>query len=526
MAAWRQAKELLRSQGDGRMKQIPRRSFLKGAACAAAAVHSHSAVRALAAAGTRQKPNIVFILSDDVGYGDIGCYGAMLPRTPHIDGLAHHGRRFTDAHSDASVCTPSRYALLSGMYAWRRRDAQILPGDAALLFADGQVTLPRLLQQAGYKTGCVGKWHMGLGRGAIDWNGEVAPGPRAVGFDYSFILPATADRVPCVYLENGRVVGLDPKDPITVSYKKLVGNEPTGRDQPYLLKMKLSEGHDGTIVDGVSRIGYMKGGKSARWVDEKMAATLAAKATSFIDAHQARPFFLYLATSDIHVPRMPNDRFAGRSECGVRCDVIEQLDWTVGQVLEALERHKLMENTLVIFSSDNGPVVDDGYADGSVEALHGHTPSGRLRGGKYSLYEGGTRVPFIVYWRGHVAEGVSDAVISQTDMLATLTALAGASLPQGQRFDSENVLPALMGGSSRGREILIEADVVQRTAIRAGRWKLLDLNKPGAGPGASGTNCELYDLESDPGETANVAAQNPEAVKDLMAKLIAIRQRA
>ncbi len=508
-----------------RVNSVPRRSFLKGtaAAFAAAFLHNQGVARTIAESGSRQKPNIVLILSDDVGYGDLGCYGAKLPRTPHIDGLAQCGRRFIDGHSDASVCTPSRYALLSGMYAWRRRDAQILPGDAALLFADHQTTLPSLLKEAGYKTGCVGKWHMGLGRGEIDWNGVVAPGPREVGFDYSFIIPATADRVPCVYVENGRVVGLDPKDPIRVDYKKLVGDDPTGHDEPYLLKMKLSEGHDGTIVDGVSRIGFMTGGNSARWVDEKMAATLAEKATAFIDASHAEPFFLYLATSDIHVPRMPNEHFAAKSLCGVRCDVIEQLDWTVGQVLETLEKHKLMDNTLVLFSSDNGPVVDDGYADGSVENLHGHTPSGPLRGGKYSLYEGGTRIPFIAYWRGHIPVGVSDAVISQTDLLASMASLAGVALPQGQRFDSENVLPALMGQSEHGRDVLVEADVRQRTAIRQGRWKLCDFDLPGTSPEKAGKNLELYDLEVDPSETTNVLALHPEVVTQLLAKLQQIR---
>jgi len=505
-----------------------RRSFLKGtaAAFAAALVHNQGVARALAEAGGRQKPNIVLILSDDVGYGDLGCYGAKLPRTPHIDGLAAKGRRFTDAHSDASVCTPSRYAILSGMYAWRRHDARILPGDAQLLFADKQTTLPRLLKEAGYTTGAVGKWHMGLGRGEIDWNGEIAPGPREVGFDYSFILPATADRVPCVYLENQRVVGLDPKDPIKVSYTALVGDDPTGRDAPYLLKMKLSEGHDGTIVDGVSRIGFMTGGNSARWVDEKMAATLAEKATGFIDRSAGeKPFFLYLATSDIHVPRMPNEQFAAKSQCGVRCDVIEQLDWTVGQVLAALERHKVLDNTLILFSSDNGPVVDDGYADGALESLHGHTPSGMWRGGKYSLYEGGTRVPFIAFWRGRIEAGVSDAVVSQTDLLASLAELAGAELPRAAAFDSENVLPALLGKSEHGRDVLVEADVVQRTAIRAGRWKLLDLTEPGKAPSAGVKSIELYDLAADPGETTDVAGAHADVVRELMGKLEAIRAR-
>ena len=514
-----------RREGVGRVGSVSRRVFLKGTATAfaAALLHNQAVTRALSESGSRKKPNIVLILSDDVGYGDLGCYGARLPRTPHIDGLAQCGRRFVDAHSDASVCTPSRYAILSGMYAWRRRDAQILPGDAALLFADGQTTLPLRLKQAGYKTGCVGKWHLGLGRGEIDWNGEIAPGPREVGFDYSFILPATADRVPCVYVENGRVVGLDAKDPIRVDYKKLVGDDPTGRNAPYLLKMKLSEGHDGTIVDGVSRIGYMSGGNSARWVDEKMAATLAEKATGFIEASYEKPFFLYLATSDIHVPRMPNEQFAAKSQCGVRCDVIEQLDWTVGRVLETLEKRKLMENTLILFTSDNGPVVDDGYADGSVENLHGHTPSGPLRGGKYTLYEGGTRIPFIAYWRNRIPQGVSSAVVSQTDLLASMAALAGVALPVGKRFDSENVLPVLLGESDHGREVLVEADVWQRTAIRRGRWKLLDLSRPGQPAVASGKQCELYDLEADPGETTDVAAQRPEVVADLWARLRGIR---
>jgi arylsulfatase A-like enzyme len=507
------------------VSSLPRRSFLKGtaAAFAAAFLHNLAVTRALAGSGSRHKPNIVIILSDDVGYGDLGCYGARLPRTPHIDGLAQCGRRFTDGHADASVCTPSRYALLSGMYAWRRRDAQILPGDAALLFADHQTTLPSLLKQAGYRTGCVGKWHMGLGRGEIDWNGEIAPGPREVGFDYSFIIPATADRVPCVYVENGRVVGLDKKDPIRVDYRKLVGDDPTGHDEPYLLKMKLSQGHDGTIVDGVSRIGFMSGGNSARWVDEKMAATLAEKATAFIDASYVKPFFLYLATSDIHVPRMPSEHFAAKSLCGVRCDVIEQLDWTVGEVLAKLEEHKLLKNTLILFSSDNGPVVDDGYADGSVENLNGHTPSGALRGGKYSLYEGGTRVPMIAYWRGHIPVGVSDAVISQTDLLVSMAALVGVPLPQGQAFDSENVLPAFMGQSEHGRDVLVEADVRQRTAIRKGRWKLLDMDLPGRSVGTAGINCELYDLEADPSEATNVAAQHPEVVAELWGRLERIR---
>lgn len=212
-------------------------------------------------------PNIVLILADDVGYGDFSCYGATRVATPNVDRLAARGMRFTDAHSSSATCTPSRYSLMTGEYAWRKKGTNILPGDAALIIEPGRATLPSVLHAAGYATGCVGKWHLGLGRGNIDWNGEIQPGPLEVGFDYSFIIPATGDRVPCVFVENHRVFGLDPQDPIQVSYNEKVGNDPTGRERPDLLAMKLSAGHDGTIVNGISRIGFMSGGKSARWVD-------------------------------------------------------------------------------------------------------------------------------------------------------------------------------------------------------------------------------------------------------------------
>ncbi len=255
-----------------------------------------------------------------------------------------------------------------------------------------------MLKRAGYATGVVGKWHLGLGQGKIDWNGEITPGPREIGFDESFIIAGTGDRVPCVYVENQRVAGLDPRDPIEVNYQHKVGDEPTGRENPELLKMPLSHGHDFTIVNGISRIGWMQGGKSARWVDEDMADTLVSKATAFIERHQQEPFFLYFPTHDAHVPRVPHARFKGKSGCGVRGDAIQQLDWCVGQVMETLDRLRLTDKTLIIFTSDNGPVLDDGYADGAVADANGHIPAGPWRGGKYSTYEGGTRVPFLVRW--------------------------------------------------------------------------------------------------------------------------------
>lgn len=479
----------------------------------------------------KKLPNIVVILSDDVGYGDLSCYGAKVVSTPNIDRLAAGGMRFTDAHSDAATCTPSRYSLMTGEYAWRVPGAHILPGDAALLIDPARPTLPSQLKKAGYTTGCVGKWHMGLGNGNIDWNGDITPGPLEVGFDYSFIIPATPDRVPCVYVENHRVFGLDPKDPITVSYKHNIGTDPTGTEHPEMLKMRTSQGHNDTIVDGISRIGFMSGGKSARWVDEMMEKTLAQRSIDFIEKSvkedKERPFFLYFAASDIHVPRDPNNEFVNTTACGIRCDAIHQLDWAVGQIAGTLERLGLTEDTLVIFTSDNGPIVDDGYADGSVEHLNGHTPAGRLRGGKYTIWEGGTRIPMITSWPAKIKAGISDALVGQVDLLASLSALAGVPTP-GSVPDSENVLPALLGQATAGREYIVEeANVL---AIRRGNWKLIDLRqKPGtplkAAAEADLKDFELYDLSKDIGETENVSHLHPETTRELAAKLEQVRER-
>jgi arylsulfatase A-like enzyme len=477
-------------------------------------------------ATARKLPNIVFILADDLGYGDLGCYGATRVVTPNIDRLAARGVRFTDAHSSSATCTPSRYSLMTGEYAWRKKGTNILPGDAALIIEPGRATLPSVLQQAGYATGCVGKWHLGLGKGNIDWNGEIQPGPLEVGFDYSFIIPATGDRVPCVFVENHRVSGLDPKDPIQVSYKEKVGNEPTGRERPDLLGMKLSAGHDGTIINGISRIGFMSGGKSARWVDTDIAKTITGKATAFIERNRANPFFLYFATHDIHVPRVPHDSFRNTSHCGLRCDAIQQFDSSVGQIIATLERLRIAGNTLLIVTSDNGPVVDDGYADGSVEALDGHKPAGPLRGGKYSLWEGGTRMPWIASWPARIQPKVSGALISQVDLVASFAALTGRKLPENAGPDSFNVLPALLGESQQGREFLVEQG--GGLALRKGQWKLAPEKEPrGGGRAAQGNNSaaqtELYDLARDIGETKNVAGQNPAVVREMSALLEKVR---
>lgn len=473
--------------------------------------------------GQQSKPNIIFILADDIGYGDLSCYGATKIQTPNLDRLAKGGLRFTDAHSSSATCTPTRYSVMTGEYAWRKPGTGILPGNAALIIEPGRPTLPAVLQGAGYKTGCVGKWHLGLGAGNIDWNGDISPGPKQIGFDYHFIIPATGDRTPCVYVENGRVVGLDPKDPIQVSYGTPIGNDPTGKEHPELLKMKLSGGHDQTIVNGISRIGYMSGGKAARWVDEDMADTITRKAAAFIESNKSQPFFLYFATHDVHVPRVPHQRFQGKTACGVRCDAVKQLDNSVGEILKTLDRLKLAGDTLIMFSSDNGPVIDDGYADGSVENLNGHTPAGPLRGGKYSLYEGGTRLPFLARWPKRIKPGVSDALICQVDLVASLAALTGQKASAQSARDSRNILPALLGESKQGRDVLVEH--ANGLALRQGQWKLIPAGAPDNGKKKKQARVlELYDLAADLGETKNVAAQHPEVVSKMQAVLAGIQK--
>ena len=307
----------------------------------------------------QQHPNVILIYADDLGYGDLSCYGATKIHTPNIDKLAAQGLRFTNAHSTSATCTPSRYALMTGEYPWRK-GAAILPGDAALLISTTQTTLPKVFQKAGYQTAIVGKWHLGLGEQVKkNWNGEIKPGPNEVGFDYCFIFPATADRVPTVFLEDHRVVALDSTDPIEVSYQGKVGNDPTGKEHPELLKMQASrgQGHNQTIVNGIGRIGYMSGGKTARWTDEEVPLTFLQKAKDFIEQNKKHPFFLYYALTEPHVPRMPSTMFKGKSGLGYRGDAILQLDWAVGEILKELKTLGIEKNTTIIFTSDNGPVL-------------------------------------------------------------------------------------------------------------------------------------------------------------------------
>lgn len=475
-----------------------------------------------------EKPNIVLIYADDLGFGDVSCNGATLVRTPNIDRIANEGLRFTDAHSSAATCTPSRFALMTGQYAFRRKGTGVLPGDANLIIEPGTVTLPGLLKSAGYATGVVGKWHLGLGRGGVDWNGKIEPGPNEIGFDYHFIMPATGDRVPCVYVEQGRVVDLDPADPIHVSYQERIDDGPSGKEQTDVLKQKWSHGHNFSIVNDISRIGWMTGGQKARWIDEDMADVFTMQAVKFIAEHRDKPFFLYFATHDIHVPRVPHARFVGKTPMGPRGDAIAQFDWCVGEVAKALDEFGLADNTLLIVTSDNGPVLDDGYVDEANERLGGHSPSGLYRGGKYSLFEGATRVPFVVRWPGRVPKGkASDALFGQIDLATSLAALVGVAIPAGGCPDGENHLPALLGMDEVGRSQLIHES--RRPALRLGKWKYIP-------PGPSGDQLgpwtqvkieepgALYDLSVDPGETRDLSASNRDRVKEIADLLQRLRE--
>ena len=478
------------------------------------------------------RPNVVFIYADDIGYGDLSCNGAKTIHTPNVERLAKMGVRFTNAHSAAATSTPSRYAMLTGEYAWRKEGTGIADGDAASIIRPERYTMADMFKEAGYSTGVVGKWHLGLGDkgGEQDWNKPLKPGTNDIGFDYSFIMAATGDRVPCVFVENDRVINLDPNDPIQVSYKKNFPGEPTGKDNPELLKMHPSHGHNQSIVNGISRIGYMKGGKSALWQDDKIAETLTGKAISFIEGHKDAPFFLYFATQDAHVPRVPSPQFVGKSSMGPRGDCLLEFDWSVGQVLDALERLGLDKNTLVILSSDNGPVVDDGYKDQAVELLGDHKPGGVYRGGKYSAYEAGTRIPFIIRWPAKIQPSKQQALFSQIDTYASLASLLNQPLRKGAAPDSQEHLDVLLGKNNTGREYVVQQNLNNTLAIVKGEWKYIE---PSDGPAiefwtkmelGNDKQPQLYDLSSDPSEKTNVAKSHPEIVKELSALLESVKE--
>ena len=483
-----------------------------------------------------QPPNVVIIYGDDVGFGDVGVNGSTLIPTPHIDRLAANGINFTDGHCTASTCTPSRFSLLTGIHAFRY-NAAILKPDAPLIIPTDQLTLAGLFKRGGYHTSIIGKWHLGLGLKGVrtDWNGDVKPGPLELGFDYSFLVPSTNDRVPTVYLRNHRVVNLDPADPLHVGQKVEAVRKYTGSTQypdgevnrAAMTYYESSNWHNHSVMNGIGRIGYQAGGKSALWDDETISDTLVAETEDYIAANKDRPFFLFFSSPDIHVPRVPHPRFQGATTLGYRGDAMVQFDGAVGAIMASLDKHGIADNTLVIFSSDNGPTFDDGYHDGTTVASSsrevdgGHDASGIWRGGKGQIWEAGTRVPFIVSWPERIKPATSDALVSQVDLLASLAELLDLELTDSDAPDSRNILPALLGESDTAVEHLIEES--RGLALRMGDWKYIrsGIVVKNAIDGKRNVKlpASLYNLADDVMEQNNLAEQFPEKTQH-MAELL------
>lgn len=482
----------------------------------------------------KELPNVIFIYADDLGYGDLECYGATRVQTPNVNRLANEGIRFTQAHATASTSTPSRYAMLTGEYAWRRPDTDIAAGNAKMIIRPEQFTTADLFKAAGYSTAAIGKWHLGLGdkTGEQDWNAPLPAALGDLGFDYHYIMAATADRVPCVFIENGQVANYDPSAPIEVSYQANFPGEPTGKDNPELLyNLKPSFGHDKSIVNGISRIGYMKGGGKALWKDENIADSILVHAQGFIQANKDKPFFMYFATNDMHVPRFPHERFRGKNPMGLRGDAIVQFDWTVGQLLKTLDDLGIADNTIIILSSDNGPVVDDGYADEAVAKLGNHRPTGPLRGNKYSAFEGGTRIPAIVRWPKEIHKAaVSDALVSQIDWFASFASLLQVRLPKGAAIDSRNHLDTWLGKDNADRPWVIEQALNHALSVRTKEWKYIEPSRGEAIMERESVETgylmepQLYHVASDY-EQKNVAKENPEIVYELQSILKDVRDK-
>lgn len=485
----------------------------------------------------QERPNVIFLIADDLGYGDLSCYGADRVQTPTIDSLASEGVLLTNMHTCAATSTPSRYGLLTGQYPWRKPNTNIAPGDEALIISPNTYTIADLFKQAGYATAAIGKWHLGLGskRGQQDWNGELDITPRDIGFDYHYLMAATSDRVPCVFIENGSVANYDPTAPIYVSYRKNFPGEPTGRKNPELLtKLRPSprHGHNQSIVNGISRIGYMKGGGKALWRDEDIADSIAAHANRFITRHKDNPFFMYLCTNDVHVPRYPHERFRGKNPMGLRGEAIMQFDWTVKQVVDHLKRLGLDKNTLLIISSDNGPVLDDGYQDYAWKLCGSHRPSGPFRGGKYSSYEGGSAVPFIVYWPEKIKGGIrSNVLASHIDLAETMAKLIKEEHPANAFPDSENHLRTLKGKYRGARKEVYFMPVNRSVDLVTKRWKYMPPCK--GYKEAWQTHIEtgfmqkpqLYDFYRGRYEAKNEYKEYPRVVKKLQKKMDKMMQQ-
>ncbi|MEM6692075.1 MAG: arylsulfatase [Planctomycetota bacterium] len=477
------------------------------------------------------RPNVIVIMADDLGFGDVSCYGATALETPHIDRLARGGLRFTSGYCSASTCTPTRYSFLTGEYAFRREGTGIAPPNAPAIISAGTPTIASLFRDSGYRTAVVGKWHLGLGdESGPDWNGELKPGPLEIGFEQCFLLPTTNDRVPQVYVQDHRVLNLDSADPLWVGNKKPSDDHPTGITHRDTLKMDWSHGHNQTIHNGISRIGFYTGGESARFRDEDLSDKWGEQAEKFIRKVDDRPFFLFFASHDIHVPRMPHERFQGSTKLGPRGDAIAELDDSVGRLFKTLTELAMLENTIIVFCSDNGPVMDDGYADDALEKVGDHRAAGPYTGGKYSVYEGGTRTPFIIHWPKRVDPGTSDEVVCTIDLARSLGKLIDANVPSAQFIDSKDVSGALIGewGSSGRKELVQQDNGKDGTyGFRSGQWKLHRYDRGKARNLVVETKLantkvpkyQLFDLDLDPDESQNVIDQFPDVAEAMKKRL-------
>jgi len=482
------------------------------------------------------RPNIVLIYTDDLGYGDVGCYGATKVKTPNIDRLAEQGRMFTDAHSPSAVCTPSRYSLLTGEYAWRKKIWGPLPYDRPLLIGTGKKTLPGLLKQNGYATACVGKWHLGFGKeGLTDWNKKLTPGPLEVGFDYFYGIPLVNSHAPFVYVENHHVVGLDPEDPFVLRQpnpaKPPNSNLPRSPVQEFPEKGGIERWSGATRAHELYRdrmVGAHLMKKSVAWIRDR------------VSKKKSDPFFLYFATPHIHHPFTPHPRFEGSSECGRYGDFIHELDWMVGEVLKTLDELKVAENTLVIFTSDNGGMLNDGGKDAWKA---GHRLNGDLLGFKFGAWEGGHRVPFIARWPGRIAPGSrSDQLICGIDLMASFAAMLGHPLKPEEGPDSVDVLKAFVGNPSKPirTHLVLAPNREKNLAIRSGKWVYIGARGSGGfggntgGPGALAWTQQansditpkgkyhanapveqLYDLDADRSQARNVIKDYPEVAQEM-----------
>ena len=471
-------------------------------------------------------PNIVVIMADDMGYGDVGSYNSdsTIP-TPHMDALAEQGMRFTDAHTPSAVCTPTRYGLLTGRYSWRTRlKSGVLGGYSAPLIGPDRETLGSLLSAQGYRTGIVGKWHLGLGWQIKDgseppqdwsrvdpdnvaWGEKLDTGAHTVGFDFSYIVPASLDMAPYVYIRNGRVE-----------------EEPTERQQ--------QRPFPDFIREGVRQPGFDKA---------DVLDTLTEEAVEFVEraAEADEPFFLYFPLTAPHKPVTPASRFEGETERGPYGDFIHQTDWTVGRVVETLDRVGATDETLFIVTSDNGSYMymreeaePDHVEDPSVQAYRPehHRANGELRGTKADIWEAGHRVPFIVRWPGEVEPGsIQDETIGLVDVFRTFADLTGAELSADDGPDSFSILPLLRGEDEAfEREPLVHHSARGMFAVREGRWKLVLGNGSGGREEPTGEPFErpyrLFDLERDRGETDNVIDERAGVVDRLEAALDRIRE--